>query len=154
MDFFMFDSPVGLLAVAAEEEKIIRVYLPNTPTPRLMSRETPLLVRARDQILEYLAGTRRSFDLPLHAEGTPFQQTVWNALKEIPFGQTRTYQEIAQAVSCPRGAQAVGSALGENPLPILLPCHRVICSDGTLGGYAGGVSLKEALLQLEGFCKK
>ena len=153
MDFFMFDSPIGYMALAAEDEKLVRVYLPNAPTPRLMPRETPLLARARDQILEYLNGARKDFDLPLAPEGTAFQQKVWAALREIPFGQTRTYQDISAAVDCPRGAQAVGNALADNPLPLLLPCHRVICSDGSLGGYAGGEALKERLLRLEGFSK-
>ena len=150
MDFFMFDSPIGYMALAAEDETLVRVYLPNAPTPRLMPRETPLLARTRDQILEYLNGQRQTFDLPVLLLGSDFQQKVWKELLRIPYGQTRTYQDIAQAVDCPRGAQAVGNALADNPLPLLLPCHRVICSDGSLGGYAGGEALKERLLRLEG----
>ena len=153
MDFFLFDSPIGYMALAAEDEKLVRVYLPNAPTPRLMPRETPLLARTRDQILEYLNGQRQTFDLPVLLLGSDFQQKVWKELLRIPYGQTRTYQDIAQAVDCPRGAQAVGNALADNPLPLLLPCHRVICSDGSLGGYAGGEALKERLLRLEGFSR-
>ena len=150
MDFYRFDTPLGPMALASEEEAIVRLYLPNTPTPRLMSRETPLLARGRDQLLEYMAGRRKTFDLPLAPQGTPFQQRVWAALRDIPYGQTRSYREIAQAVDCPKGFRAVGLANNRNPIPIFIPCHRVLGADGSLTGYAGGLELKKALLSIEG----
>ena len=115
-----------------------------------MPHETPLLHRAKEQLLEYLAGERKKFDLPLAPHGTPFQQRVWNALQEIPWGETRSYKDIALAVDCPKGFRAVGMANRSNPLPIFIPCHRVIAADGSLGGYAGGLELKKALLTIEG----
>ena len=150
MEFYQFESPIGWMALGAEDGAIIRVYLPNSPTPRLMPRPTPLLERAAEQILEYMAGERKEFDLPLNPMGTPFQQKVWRALQDIPWGQTRSYRDIAQAVDCPGGFQAVGQANRNNPLPILIPCHRVIAADGSLGGYAGGQEMKKALLAIEG----
>ena len=150
MDFYRFDTPLGPMALVSEEESIVRLYLPNAPTPRLMSRETPLLARGRDQLLEYMAGRRKTFDLPLAPQGTPFQQRVWAALRDIPYGQTRSYREIAQAVDCPKGFRAVGLANNRNPIPIFIPCHRVLGADGSLTGYAGGLELKKALLSIEG----
>jgi len=102
------------------------------------------------QILEYCAGERKSFDLPLNPEGTPFRNRVWAALRDIPYGQTRSYKDIAAAVNCPRGFQAIGQANHHNPIPILIPCHRVIAADGSIGGYGGGETLKRALLAIEG----
>ena len=102
------------------------------------------------QILEYLAGTRKTFDLPLRPHGTPFQQKIWDALREIPWGETRSYKDIALAVDCPKGFQAVGMANRANPLPILIPCHRVVGSSGKLTGYAGGIDKKIWLLRHEG----
>lgn len=150
MDFCLFDTPVGQMALAGEGDAISRLYLPGLPLPRLASRETPLLARGREELLEYLAGARRDFDLPLAPQGTPFQQRVWAALREIPYGQTRSYRELALAAGSPRGYRAVGMANHRNPIPILIPCHRVVGSDGSLTGYAGGVAKKQLLLELEG----
>ncbi len=150
MDFCLFDTPVGQMALAGEGDAISRLYLPGLPLPRLASRETPLLARGREELLEYLAGSRRDFDLPLAPQGTPFQQRVWAALREIPYGQTRSYRELALAAGSPRGYRAVGMANHRNPIPILIPCHRVVGADGSLTGYAGGLELKRKLLELEG----
>ena len=150
MEFYSFETPFGMMALSEEAGAITRLYLPNTPMPRLMSHATPLLEKGRGQLLEYLDGTRREFDLPLAPRGTAFQQRVWAALTQIPWGQTRTYREIAQAVDCPKGFRAVGMANHHNPIPIMIPCHRVVGSNGTLTGYAGGLELKQALLKLEG----
>lgn len=105
--------------------------------------------QARRELAEYFAGRRRDFQIPLAPAGTPFQRRVWEALRRIPHGSTATYQEIARAVGSPRAARAVGAANACNPLAIVVPCHRVIRSDGALGGYAGGAGRKEALLNLE-----
>lgn len=150
MDFYSFDTPYGPMALGAEGDAIVRLYLPNSPIPRLMSHPTPLLEEGARQVLDYLAGRRQHFDLPLAPQGTPFQQKVWAALQAIPYGQTRSYKDLAQAAGCPRGFQAVGQANRHNPIPILIPCHRVIAADGTPGGYAGGLDLKQALLTIEG----
>ena len=149
MEFLLFDTPLGPMALG-EEGAVTRLWLPGQPTPRLVSRETPLLRRGRQELLEYLAGERQSFDLPLCPRGTPFQRRVWSALGDIPYGQTRTYAQIARAVDSPRGFRAVGMANNHNPIPILIPCHRVVGSGGALTGYAGGLELKRALLKLEG----
>ena len=150
MEFLLFDTPLGSMALGEEEGAITRLWLPGRPTPRMASRETALLGRGREELLEYLAGERRSFDLPLAPRGTPFQLRVWQALEDIPWGQTRTYRDVALAVDCPRGFRAVGMANHHNPIPIFIPCHRVVGADGSLTGYAGGLELKKALLGLEG----
>ena len=109
-----------------------------------------MLSEARRQLLEYLAGRRTAFSLPLAPEGgTPFQRQVWRALEAIPFGETRTYGQIAAAVGSPKAVRAVGQANHRNPIPIFIPCHRVVGADGTLTGYAGGLELKRSLLELE-----
>lgn len=149
MDFDFFETPLGTMALAAEEGALVRLYLPNQPVPRLMPRSTPLLEEAKGQILAYLSGERQSFDLPLRPEGSDFQKRVWDALLTIPYGQTATYGQLAWQLESPRSARAVGLACKQNPLPILIPCHRVVAADGTLGGYAGGRPMKETLLALE-----
>lgn len=150
MDILRFDTPLGPMALEEEEGAITRLWLPGQPVPPSPGRETPLLCRGRQELLEYLAGERRDFDLPLHPRGTPFQRRVWQVLGDIPYGQTRTYAQIARAVDSPRGFRAVGMANHRNPIPILIPCHRVVGSGGALTGYAGGLELKKALLALEG----
>ena len=154
MEFYQFETPLGYIALGEEEGAIVRLYLPDDPVPRLMSRPTPLLERGRTQLLEYLNGQRETFDLPLAPQGTPFQQQVWNVLQAIPYGQTRSYKDIALEVGLPKGFRAVGMANSRNPIPIFIPCHRVIAADGSLGGYGGGVRLKQTLLQTEGLFLK
>lgn len=149
MDLYRFETPFGPMALGAEDEALVRLYLPNSPTPRLLSRATPLLAEGARQVQDYLAGKRRSFDLPIRLEGTPFQSKVWSALADIPFGQTRSYGQLAWTIGSPRAARAVGMACRQDPLPLLIPCHRVTAADGSPGGYAGGVPLKKALLELE-----
>lgn len=150
MDFYLFDTPLGQMALEGEGAAVKRLYLPGSPTPRMASRPTPALEQAREQLLAYLAGQRRSFDLVLDPQGTPFQRRVWEQLQGIPYGQTRTYRDIALAAGSPKGFRAVGKANHCNPIPIFIPCHRVVGSDGSLTGYAGGLELKRALLALEG----
>ena len=108
-----------------------------------------LLDRAIDEVDEYFAGKRTAFDIPLAPEGTPFQQEVWKALRAIPFGETRSYMDVARTIGKPRAVRAVGAANGRNPLGIVVPCHRVIGADGSLTGYAGGMERKKFLLDLE-----
>jgi methylated-DNA-[protein]-cysteine S-methyltransferase len=116
------------------------------------ARETPpdeLLARTALQLAEYFAGSRRAFDLPSCPGGTEFQRRVWAAVSAIPYGETRSYAGIARAIGCPKAVRAVGAANGANPLPILIPCHRVVASGGGLGGYGGGLAMKRRLLDLE-----
>ena len=111
--------------------------------------DDPLIAEAFRELEEYFSGTRREFDLPLNPQGTPFQRSVWAALRRIPYGGTASYKEIAEAVGCPGGSRAVGMANNRNPIAILIPCHRVIGANGKLVGYAGGLDLKRKLLELE-----
>ncbi|GAA3894995.1 methylated-DNA--[protein]-cysteine S-methyltransferase [Halomonas cibimaris] len=144
-------SPLGRLTLTADASGITRVdfsrglarALANTP------RSHVLLERCKQQLAEYFAGTRREFDLPLAAEGTAFQQAVWRQLQAIPYGETRTYGEIAAALGKPTAARAVGMANGKNPLAIIVPCHRVVGAGGRLTGYSGGLARKQWLLAHE-----
>lgn len=148
-----FESPVGRLLLVAGGEALVAIDLPGAELAGRRGPVTPghpVLARAAAQLAEYFAGRRRAFDLPLAPAGTPFQRAVWSALAAIPFGETCSYAELARAVGRPRAVRAVGAANGRNPLPIVLPCHRVIGSDGSLTGYAGGLGMKRRLLALEG----
>lgn len=111
--------------------------------------DSPLLTEAFRQLEEYLRGERKSFDLPLELRGTDFQRRVWQELLKIPYGETVSYKDIAERAGNPYAARAVGMANHNNPIAIIVPCHRVICADGRLGGYAGGIDLKRALITLE-----
>lgn len=148
MDRIVFDTPVGQMTLESEGEALTALYLPCRPVEPAGSL-TPLLERGREELLDYFRGKRRSFDLPLNPRGTPFQQKVWRALADIPYGTVISYKELARRVDRPKGFQAVGQANGRNPLPIFLPCHRVVGADGSLTGYAGGLELKRYLLELE-----
>ncbi len=144
------DSPIGALALGARDDALVRVWLPNeapdaTPT---RASASPVLSEASRQITEYFNGERTQFDLVTAVEGTEFQRLVWDQLCLIDYGETITYGELAKRVSRPRAFRAVGQANGANPLPIVVPCHRVLASTG-LGGYAGGLATKRFLLALE-----
>lgn len=143
-------TPLGRMLLAQEEEGLILVEFDATPLKNWQQADTPLLVQAKAQLSEYFAGTRQEFTLPLSPKGTPFQQKVWAALQTIPYGQTRSYGEIARQIGSPKAARAVGMANHHNPIAILIPCHRVVGQNGALTGYAGGLERKKALLQLEG----
>lgn len=147
-------SPLGPLLLVAGEDGLRRILLPErgaavAPAPD-WQRDDAALALAREQLEAYFAGQRQTFDLPLAPEGTPFQQAVLRALAEIPYGQTRSYGDIARRLGQPTASRAVGAANGRNPLAIVLPCHRVIGSDGSLTGYAGGLPAKRWLLRHEG----
>jgi methylated-DNA-[protein]-cysteine S-methyltransferase len=144
-----FNSPLGLMMAQEQDGAIIALDFVQAPQPDDILAETPLLLEAKRQVLEYFAGKRRDFDLPLAPKGTPFQQRVWQALRDIPYGQTRSYGQIAAAVGNPKAGRAVGGANHRNPISLVQPCHRVIGSSGRLVGYGGGLDKKEALLALE-----
>lgn len=141
-------SPIGPLSIAEEDDAIVRIHwgLPKDE----VAVPTPLLDEAVRQLTEYFAGAREIFDLPLAPKGTPFQKAAWAALQRIPFGETRSYGEIARDLGAPKACRAVGMANHHNPIPIVIPCHRVIGSTGRLVGYAGGLGIKRFLLELEG----
>ncbi len=143
------ESPVGRICVEEDGENITRIYMAHRGKPCAENGETPLLKEAVRQLSEYFSGERTSFDLPVMPAGTEFQRTVWDVLKTIPFGETRAYKEVAAAAGNPKGCRAVGMANNRNPVMIVIPCHRVIGSDGSLTGYAGGLDVKEKLLRLE-----
>jgi methylated-DNA-[protein]-cysteine S-methyltransferase len=143
-------SPIGALTLVATERALVRVDFEGRPGPaEAQAGPTPLLVEVRAQLEAYLAGKLREFDLPLAAEGTAFQRGVWGALRGIPWGETRSYREIARELGRPAAVRAVGAANGQNPIPIIIPCHRVIGADGSLTGYGGGLARKRWLLSLE-----
>ena len=119
------------------------------PKGSITQKDTPLISSAKRQLDEYFQGKRKSFDLPLAPSGTQFQQKVWNALCTIPYGETRSYKEIAAQIQNPKGCRAVGMANNRNPIMIIIPCHRVIGSNGSLVGYAGGLDIKQWLLAHE-----
>ncbi|MDR2041425.1 MAG: methylated-DNA--[protein]-cysteine S-methyltransferase [Tannerella sp.] len=151
MNFMYYHSPAGILRVAENGKAITHIQWAGTqPAPAETAQEpTPLLREAARQLSEYFAGQRRTFDLPLAPQGTAFQLRTWQALREIPYGQTRSYKQVAEAIGCPKGARAVGGANNRNPVSILTPCHRVIGADGRPVGYAGGLEAKKWLLALE-----
>ncbi|KAF1721034.1 methylated-DNA--[protein]-cysteine S-methyltransferase [Pseudoxanthomonas wuyuanensis] len=149
------DSPVGPLLLAADDEglRLIEFHSPRHPMAQLdqwQQGDHPLLQAAHAQLQEYFAGERQDFDLPLAPQGTDFQRKVWHMLASIPYGQTISYAQLAQWVGKPTATRAVGAANGRNPLPIVLPCHRVIGADGSLTGFGGGLPTKHYLLKLEG----
>jgi methylated-DNA-[protein]-cysteine S-methyltransferase len=156
MNYTVLESPVGDLTASADAEgRITGLHFPkdNTgPAPERDSswvRNDQALAPLRSALKEYFAGERETFDLDLAPVGTPFQMQVWKALRDIPYGETRSYGDIAAAVGKPAGAKAVGQANGRNPIAIVVPCHRVVEADGSLGGYGGGGAAKTWLLDLE-----
>jgi len=147
-------TEIGQVGIAEDGAGITDVFVGDMPPPAgLELKETPLLLEAARQLAEYARGERQSFDLPLAPKGTAFEQSVWRELQRIPFGETRSYAQIAQAVGSPKGFRAVGRANGQNRIAIVIPCHRVIGADGKLTGFAGGLSVKEKLLAMEEKCK-
>ena len=148
------DSPVGPLLLAGTAQALTRVHFQAGPQrlspPRNWCRYAAPFVRVQAQLIEYFYAARRTFHLPLAPLGTPFQLRVWHALRTIPYGETLSYGELARRLGIEGGARAVGLANGANPLPIVMPCHRVIGADGTLTGFGGGLHIKRALLALEG----
>ena len=153
MYYCYLDTPIGELLLAGEEGALSMIGFPKgamrrEPEPHWIFNEKPLAA-ACAQLNEYFAGSRKEFDLPLRFNGTEFQVSVLKALREIPYGETTSYGEIAKRIGRPKAVRAVGAANGRNPIPIVVPCHRVIGSTGDLTGFGGGLDTKEALLRLE-----
>jgi len=146
---FYYDTEIGRIGIADNGNAVTDIFFDGETAVDGASLETPLIRKAAGQIREYLAGTRRDFDLPLEAAGTEFQKRVWEALQTIPYGETRSYGQIAAQVGNSKACRAVGMANNKNPISIVVPCHRVIGADGRLVGYGGGLHIKERLLKLE-----
>ncbi|MDC5805819.1 methylated-DNA--[protein]-cysteine S-methyltransferase [Vibrio europaeus] len=146
-------SPLGTITLQANEKGLLGVWfeIQTTQPEELgqLSKNDPILIKAIKQLDEYFSGDRREFDLPISAVGTKFQQQVWEALTTIPYGETWSYQDLANAIGNPKAVRAVGLANGKNPVSVIVPCHRVIGKNGKLTGYAGGVERKAKLLKLE-----
>lgn len=153
MYYCFLDTPIGELLLAGEDGALSMIGFPKgsmrrEPEADWIFNEKPLADACR-QLREYFAGERQAFDIPLQLSGTEFQVSVLEALRKIPYGQTASYGEIAKRIGRPRAVRAVGAANGRNPIPIVVPCHRVIGSTGDLTGFGGGLDTKEALLRLE-----
>jgi len=144
------ETTLGKIGIEDRDGSIVAVYFANDPvSPDREVGETALLRQAFQQLESYLAGRLTEFSLPLEPEGTPFMKEVWRKLQDVPYGRTASYKDIATAVGNPKAVRAVGQANNRNPLPIFIPCHRIIGSNGRLVGYGGGLALKEKLLELE-----
>lgn len=147
---YFYSSEFGRIGLVATETSLTQLFFNAQPFPAVsVQKETPLLQDAGRQLLEYMNGRRKEFDLPLAPSGTGFFLRVWSALQNIPYGETRSYSEVARVVDVPNAARAVGLANNRNPLPIFIPCHRVVGANQKLTGYRGGLALKQKLLELE-----
>jgi methylated-DNA-[protein]-cysteine S-methyltransferase len=155
-EYTLMPSPVGQLTLVARDGKLSAILWETERANRVRlgelheANDSPVLLEAQRQLQEYFAGTRSQFTLELDFSGTDFQKQVWQALLTIPFGETRSYSQIAQQIGNPRAVRAVGAANGRNPISIIAPCHRVIGASGELTGFAGGLQAKQYLLALEG----
>ena len=148
--YHYYESPIGKLVIVHNDRGITNLYLAHLlQIENAIQEETDLIKEAVKQLDEYFNGLRQSFDLPLAPAGTHFQQKVWQALRNIPCGKTYSYKQIAEQIDNPKASRAIGMANNKNPIPIIIPCHRVIGKDGSLTGYGGGLSKKECLLNLE-----
>ena len=155
LSYLYMDSPVGQLKLVANEHALVAILWDNENPKRVRLAELieevshPILLNTQQQLIEYFSGQRKVFDIPLDFEGTDFQKKVWSALLTIPYGETRSYKQIAQQLGHEKAVRAVGAANGKNPISIIAPCHRVIGAGGALVGFAGGLDKKEILLSLE-----
>ncbi|KAB0624364.1 methylated-DNA--[protein]-cysteine S-methyltransferase [Acinetobacter gandensis] len=155
LSYQYLDSPVGQLQLVANETALVAVLWENEKPDRVClaslveDHKHPILLKTAKQLNEYFAGKRQIFDLPLDFSGTEFQQKVWQALLTIPFGETRSYKQIAEQIGNVKAVRAVGAANGKNPISIIAPCHRVVGANGKLVGFAGGLENKDILLKIE-----
>lgn len=150
MRMYFYETDIGKIYIAENNKKITNLYFKTDAIPQNVEIcETATIREAYGQLAGYLAGEVTEFDLPLSPKGTDFMQSVWRSLCKIPFGTTASYGDIAKHIGRPKAARAVGLANNRNPIPIFIPCHRVVGADGKLVGYRGGIALKEKLLQLE-----
>ncbi|MGM9988278.1 MAG: methylated-DNA--[protein]-cysteine S-methyltransferase [Bacillaceae bacterium] len=146
---YYYETSIGKIGIAENGLAITHIFF-GEKMMQAELKETERIKEALKQLEEYFQGTRRQFDLTLHLEGTEFQQRVWRALQAIPYGETRSYKQIAEMIGNPKASRAVGMANNKNPIPIIIPCHRVVGANGSLVGYAGGLEIKQQLLNIEG----
>ena len=147
-NLFFYETDLGIIGITYNNNAITEVFYSKSKINDHL-KETPLIRECFNQLKEYFQGTRREFTIPIEAEGSEFQKKVWKALLDIPYGQTRTYKEIAIAIGNEKACRAVGMANNRNPISIIIPCHRVIGANGKLVGYGGGLDIKEKLLNIE-----
>lgn len=151
-----YQSPIGKLPLIANETALMAVLWENDDPRRvllpatLIKNDNAILIQTKQQLSDYFEGKRKAFDVPLEMNGTAFQKSIWNQLQKIPFGETRSYGQLAKNIGQPTASRAVGAANGKNPISIIVPCHRVIGTNRKFTGFAGGIKAKEYLLQLEG----
>jgi methylated-DNA-[protein]-cysteine S-methyltransferase len=155
MKYDVFDSPLGGITICTNGTAVTELhiegdrYFTAIPSEWIKSPQEPLLLTAKQELTEYFAGARKTFDIPLKAAGTDFQKQVWKALETIEPSDTSSYSKIAAKIGRPKAVRAVGTAIGRNPICIMVPCHRVLASNGSLGGFVAGLERKQQLLQLE-----
>lgn len=142
-----YQTKIGRIKIAQEGDAIVEINV--SESEKESEKETPLIKKTIKELEEYFEGKRKFFDIPISIKGTEFQEKVWEALLRIPYGETKSYEDIAKMIGCPKGARAVGMANHNNKIIIIIPCHRVIGKNGKLIGYAGGLPVKEKLLQIE-----
>ncbi|MCC3669823.1 methylated-DNA--[protein]-cysteine S-methyltransferase [Terrisporobacter mayombei] len=147
-NIFFYETEIGIIGIRENNKSITDIFFSKVDTNDNIE-ETDLIKECFKQLKEYFEGNRMKFDLPLYARGTEFQKKVWNELLNIPYGETKSYKDIAVAIGNEKACRAIGMANNKNPIPIIIPCHRVIGSNGKLVGYAGGVNVKEKLLNIE-----
>lgn len=149
-NMFIYDTEIGKIIITDNGEAINGIHFDRYEIPiDIVEKETDLIRETKKQLDEYFKGNRESFNIPMNLEGTDFQKSVWKALQDIPYGETKSYSEIAEYINNPKACRAVGLANNKNPISIIIPCHRVIGKSGKLVGYGGGLHIKEKLLELE-----
>ncbi len=146
---FTYETIIGKITITECNSQITSIDFGLTDAKQYNMKETALIKEARKELEEYFKGDRKTFNLPLALKGTPFQKKVWQVLMTIPYGETMSYKQVAEAIGNPKACRAVGMANNRNPIPIVVPCHRVIGSNGKLVGYGGGLHIKEKLLEME-----
>lgn len=146
---FTYETKIGKITITECDSQLVSIDFGDPSTKQLNISETPFIKEVHKELEEYFKGTRKTFQLPLALKGTPFQKKVWQTLMTIPYGETMTYKQVAEAIGNPKACRAVGMANNRNQIPIIIPCHRVIGTNGKLVGYAGGLHIKEKLLEME-----
>ena len=149
INYFCYDTEIGRIKISEKEGKIIGLVFSDSKKENEIEKETDYIRRTYLQLKEYLSGKRKSFDIEIEMIGTEFQKKVWKELLNIPYGETRSYKDIATAIENEKACRAVGNANNKNPIAIIVPCHRVVGSNGCMTGYAGGIDIKEKLLKIE-----
>jgi methylated-DNA-[protein]-cysteine S-methyltransferase len=154
ISIWYYEYPVGIIGIGTADDAVVSIFFGNKEMAAgEQLKQTPLQKTAAEEIAEYFAGRRKQFNVPIRLNGTPFQKAVWNALLTIPFGETRSYTDIARQIGNEKAVRAVGMANNRNKISIIVPCHRVIGRNGDLVGYASGLTIKKQLLDIEKFTR-